>query len=247
MEKEGKVRAADNKKPEGGISGYRINAAALREKGELLTGMIIRSLMGRLAGGLKDIGSVHIEDAAALLNKQSGRKIDLPYGIEARRDQEDLVLERNTVTVSGGFSFRISGEELQSADEASPLIVELPEDNVSGFSKLKMYVTERPGTCDFSKNLYTKFFDCDKIKNGIVIRTRAEGDHLLIKRGDDSAMPARKSLKSWMIDNKIPLRERDAVLLAAEENHILWVLGHRRDDSCLIDENTDKVLVMELI
>ena len=246
MEADGRISVTGKNKSGGGSFGYRINAAALREKGGLLTNMIIRNLMGRLAGGLKDIGSVHIEDAAALLDKQTGRKIDLPYGIEARREYDDLVLEKDAGTVKGGFSFRIGKDELEELSETSPMIVELPADNASGFVKLKLYLTEPPTDRDFSKNLYTEYFDCDKIKNGVEIRTRREGDRLLIKRGGGSAGLAGKSLKSWMIDNKIPLRERDSILLAADSEHILWIMGRRRDDSCFIDGNTTKVLVMIL-
>ena len=246
MEADGRISATGKNKSGGGSFGYRINAVALREKGGLLTNMIIRNLMGRLAGGLKDIGSVHIEDAAALLDKQTGRKIDLPYGIEARREYDDLVLEKDAGTVKGGFSFRIGKDELEELSETSPMIVELPADNASGFVKLKLYLTEPPTDRDFSKNLYTEYFDCDKIKNGVEIRTRREGDRLLIKRGGGSAGLAGKSLKSWMIDNKIPLRERDSILLAADSEHILWIMGRRRDDSCFIDGNTTKVLVMIL-
>ena len=86
-------------------------------------------------------------------------------------------------------------------------------------------------------------FDCDKIKNGVSIRTRQSGDFLLLKAPDGGLM--RKSLKSWMIDNKIPANERNSILLLTEGNHVLWVIGYRRDDSCLIDENTKNIMVAE--
>ena len=55
----------------------------------------------------------------------------------------------------------------------------------------------------------------------------------------------RKSLKSWMIDNRIPADIRGSLPLLTEGSHVLWVIGYRRDDSCLIDDNTKNIMVAE--
>ena len=93
-------------------------------------------------------------------------------------------------------------------------------------------------------HLHTKLFDCDKIKNGIFIRTRRSGDYLMLKGKNGELV--RKSLKTWMIDNKIPADLRNGIPLLTEGSHVLWIIGYRRDDSCLIDEHTKTVLVAEI-
>ncbi len=68
---------------------------------------------------------------------------------------------------------------------------------------------------------YTKWLDYDKIDD-VVVRTRQKGDYIVID-GDG----ATKKLKKYFIDEKIPRRERDEVLLVADGNHILCVVGYR--------------------
>ena len=87
-----------------------------------------------------------------------------------------------------------------------------------------------------------KWFDLEKITNATELRTMREGDYLVI--GKDAH---KKSLKRFMIDSKIPLHEREDILLLTEGSHVLWVVGYRRDDSCLISGSTQKVLIAKKI
>ena len=87
-----------------------------------------------------------------------------------------------------------------------------------------------------------KWFDLEKITNATELRTMREGDYLVI--GKDAH---KKSLKRFMIDSKIPLHEREDILLLTEGSHVLWVVGYRRDDSCLVSGSTQKVLIAKKI
>lgn len=87
------------------------------------------------------------------------------------------------------------------------------------------------------KTSYTKWFDYDKIQNVAVLRHRQDGDFLIID-GEGH----RKSLNRFFIDSKVPERKRDALWLLAEGNHILYVEGMRRDNSCLVDDTTGNIL-----
>ena len=46
-----------------------------------------------------------------------------------------------------------------------------------------------------------------------------------------------------MIDEKIPREEREHMLLLADGNHILWIIGHRISDNYKVSEATRRVLV----
>ena len=108
-----------------------------------------------------------------------------------------------------------------------------PEDIVS------LKVADRESLMEeIPKDTDEKWFDFEKIGFMPVLRTMEEGDYLLI--GPEKH---RKSLKRFMIDNKIPLDERGKLLLLAAGSHILWVVGYRRDDSCLVTGDTKKVLI----
>ena len=86
---------------------------------------------------------------------------------------------------------------------------------------------------------YTKWLDYDKIDD-VVVRTRQKGDYIVID-GDG----ATKKLKKYFIDEKIPRRERDEVLLVADGNHILWVVGYRISEDVKVTPDTKKIVKLE--
>lgn len=87
-----------------------------------------------------------------------------------------------------------------------------------------------------------QWFDADEIKEKLTVRHRQDGDYLLI--GPEKH---KKSLKRFMIDQKIPADIRDDIDLLADGSHILWVIGYRRDDSCYITGKTGRVVIAEKI
>ena len=96
-----------------------------------------------------------------------------------------------------------------------------------------------PGNVTFPEKIYTKWFDYDKIKGTLSLRHRQPGDYLTLPSG------GRKTLKSWMIDEKIPRQEREQIWLLAEEKHILWIVGHRISAYYKITEQTKTILEVE--
>ena len=226
-----------------------VDICALSQMEPLCRNMLLRRIVGELAGRLKDITNIHIDSIAALTDKEVGKKIDIPYGITARRDYGELILEKNAVSEHAAKEDENAGKIciIDPDDYRGAVTIPLGSMKIRGFEKpcLRMYITGEKIDGDFTKNLYTKFFDCDTIKGRISVRTRRSGDYLLIRNGEGGFI--RKSLKSWMIDSKIPAAERDRILLVAEDDdHILWVVGRRRDDSCLVNGRTGRTLVAEI-
>ncbi len=86
---------------------------------------------------------------------------------------------------------------------------------------------------------YTKWLDYDRIDD-VVVRTRQKGDYIVIDNNG-----ATKKLKKYFIDEKIPRRERDEVLLVADGNHILWVVGYRISADVKVTPNTKKIVKLE--
>ncbi len=182
--------------------------------------VVIRHLTGRIAGRLKDIEAVHIRSAEQLLEASVGKRTDLPYGVVVRRDYTKLVFEKNN---AGQRQINKNGK------------------------KVVFSLIPCEKNLNIPRNDYTKYFDYDKIKGNIELRTRREGDYMLIKgsTGTNGELH-RKSLKSALIDMKIPAYERDGLVLMAEAGHVLWILGHRGDDSCYVTEETGRILKAEL-
>jgi tRNA(Ile)-lysidine synthase len=69
------------------------------------------------------------------------------------------------------------------------------------------------------------------------VRTRCPGDYLQI-----GAFGGRKKLKNFFVDEKVPQRRRDEILLLADGPHILWVVGYRMSEAYKVTHETKRIL-----
>ena len=92
---------------------------------------------------------------------------------------------------------------------------------------------------EITKKEYTKWFDYDKIKDTLSVRYRQPGDYLTLPGG------GHKTLKRFLIDEKAPREARDQILVLAEKNHVLWVVGYRISEYYKIAENTHTILQVD--
>ena len=65
------------------------------------------------------------------------------------------------------------------------------------------------------------------------------GDYITLKDG------RKKTVKAYMIDEKIPRELRDRVTLLAEDHHVLWIVGWRISEYYKVTEDTDYVLEVQ--
>lgn len=156
----------------------------------------------------KDVSATHVDAILGLLNEDGERQVDLPYK----------------------KVFIISYEELYVIDR---------ESKEGNLNTGEFTVREFDYTSDMGYPLdaYTKWFDCDRITDNIVMRTRAEGDFLTI----DSA-GNHKMLQDYFIDQKIPRHLRDEIPLVCDGSHVMWVVGYRISEHYKITNNTTRVL-----
>ena len=89
-------------------------------------------------------------------------------------------------------------------------------------------------------NRYTKWFDYDKIKNSLVLRTRHPGDYLELSGG------IHKKLKDYLIDQKVPREERDQCILLADGSHVIWVAGMRISERYKVTDRTRRMLKVQM-
>ena len=94
------------------------------------------------------------------------------------------------------------------------------------------------------RNQYTKWFDYDKMRESPVIRFRQTGDFLTIT--DGKGQMRHKSLKEYMVTEKIPRSLRDKIPVLAEGNHVIWLIGYRISEYYKINRNTKRVLQVQL-
>lgn len=206
---------------------------------ELIKKMVIRKGMEQVGGKKRDLSHKHVDVMMELMNKQVGRTLDLPYEMHAKRNYEGIRLEKQRTYLSG---------EEKKAEIMQECMSEL---NIPGETiladrnlKLRCKILEKPKNLsikDIPQKIYTKWFDYGIIKSSLYIRTRQAGDTIVI---DEKGH--QKKLKNWFVDEKIPKEVRDSQLLLAENNEILWVLGHRMSQAYQVKQSTKWILQIEV-
>ena len=86
------------------------------------------------------------------------------------------------------------------------------------------------------------FFDINKIKFPLVVRNFQPGD-----RFTPLGMSGTQKLKKFFINNKIPREQRALCPILISCGKIIWIAGHRLDNSVRVDSQTRKVLRAELL
>ena len=88
--------------------------------------------------------------------------------------------------------------------------MEIPDHLTCPLGKVEITQTHTPNTLHF---------DIASVPKTAVFRTRRTGDYF-IKFGG-----GKKSLKEYLIDKKIPQRERDNLILIADKSNVLAIVG----------------------
>ena len=175
---------------------------------------------------LYNISSSHLSAITELASRQSGRSLNLPGGLTVHTEGAYLIFDRPG----------IGKEEQQSETE---LIVP----GTVRYGKYRLTASIFPYKNEIiPEKMYTKWFDYDTIKNTVQIRPRRSGDFLTV-----TASGGRKTLKKYLIDEKIPAGERDRLCLLADGSQILWVVGHRISEAYKVTEKTSRVLKVQVM
>ena len=200
---------------EQGSESAALSVSGLLELSHIEASYAVRAVFKRKKWPLRDVTSGHIESVLALLRGRTGAGSDLPGGLRAERSYDRLILAK------------LQPGQTEKRDE-------------SGLPSLFMEVADRENQGEIPKNLYTKWFDYDKIKDTLSVRYRLPGDYITLKGG------GRKSLKSLFIDEKIPREERSHIPLLAEGSHVLWVIGGRISEYYKVTEETERILKVQV-
>ncbi len=203
---------------------YEIDRSRLIKEPEIIGRYVVRSVLAEIYTTYKDLGSIHVNDVLRLCSLQSGKKIILPKGVVAAR-------EGNVIRISseGGDTGTTAGIYTE---------LNIGEDTViPGYGKFHAVIRPRDPDMVISNEVCTKWFDYDKINGGLFVRNRREGDYLTF--GENGH---RKKLKKYLIDEKVPASKRESLLLIADGDHVVWVVGKRISGHYKVTAETVRVL-----
>lgn len=198
---------------------------------DIFQNSVIKKALACIAGAEKDIHAAHIGSVAELMTKQTGRRINLPYQITAKRCYEGVRLFRDM-------------EMEETGSKAAEIAVDLSKDGeIRRENFVLRHWTAGAEEIEYGKNekIYTKCFDYDIMKCTIHLRTRLPGDYLTLDHTGKT-----QKLKSYFINEKIPQEERDRILLLAEGNHVLWVIGYRRGYAYPLKKGAKKIIKIKI-
>ncbi len=170
---------------------------------------LILKMLVSLSGRKKDIETEHIEQVRRLFLGGTGKKLSLPYGLQARKDYDRLIIERKKEPVSKLF-------------EAQPFHAGQSYEIPFTTGETLCFMAEKKKMESFEKNSLkkycTKCFDYDKIESVALFRYYAQGDYLWTR-----PQGGKKKLSRLFIDEKIPQERRRRIVVLAEGSHVLWI------------------------
>lgn len=248
----------------------KLSVKALVSAPPVLQQYAIRQAIEAAANGAKDIYRVHVGAVQELLEHSVGKCVSLPYGLVAVRGYDEITIARNKTAhldsrkqcggIHGGTE-QCGSLPQNAADSAVQMPdlrelekiwrgkrITIPVNEPVYFTRVnecrKAVVILEQGSLSeiYGNNDYTKLFDYDKIEDNFSFRFRKTADFIRIDRNG-----TKKTLKKELIDKKVPRQVRDAVLLLAVSDEILWAAGVRRSSAGLVTDSTQRILKISVV
>ena len=202
---------------------------------------VLRKAIKQVKGNLRRVTFDHIDAIIRLAAKTpAAGRIDLPDGIRAHCDHQSLILSKHKQPVRSsdrGVSHmdQISYEYTLNIPGAvyikeAGAHIKLTEMNIEAVTDIR------------GAGQQVAFFDINKLKFPLVVRNFQPGD-----RFTPLGMTGTQKLKNFFINNKIPRVQRVLCPILISSGKIIWVAGHRLDNSVKVDTETRKVLKAELL
>lgn len=166
-------------------------------------------------GVYKDIEKKHISSLLELVKNNKGEKtIHLPFGYKATKTYDELIVAKE-----------------KKFDKKEETDTEIPfKKGQTKFGEKNIFVLESQDNIEKNRLI----FDIDKLPQGVVFRTRRDGD-IFKKYGGGT-----KKLKEFFIDKKIPKSKRDELILGAKGDEVFFVLGVEISDKIKKDASTKR-------
>ena len=201
---------------------------------------ILRRAVEKIKGDLRQITFSHIEAARHLAETgPTHGRLDLPDRIRVERKDNNLLISKEKMplreSVKGGSQReRIGFEYLIRKPETIPI---QETGDVLGLSK----VATKNLSAFKDAGQMVAFFDMDTIQFPLVLRNVRPGD-----RFSPLGLGGTQTVKDFFIKQKIPREARARCPILLSRERIIWVVGHRIDESVKVTGLTRNLLKAEL-
>jgi len=212
----------------------RIKISELRKYHEAVQRRIIKNILRRSTPNNQGIGYSHIKAVKDLAySDHASGHLNLPYHTVVRREYAFLVISK-----AGKFDRNFIKEHDQVFYK-----VTLPGSvNIAESGKTIIFDFVEPPVQIKSNKRDIVFMDYGKINLPLVIRTGKPGDRI-----QPLGMKGTKKIKSYFIDEKVPLNLRKDIPLLLDQESVLWIAGMRMSERVKITEKTRRILKVEIV
>jgi len=209
----------------------RLDLAGFRAAGPAIQSRLVRLAHEHVAGDIRDVSAAHVASVRRLAAARPGKCLRLVSGVTWRR-------EVSCLTATGpGYADDSPGIPAP----LEPVPVPVPGEAVfPGWRVSTSFVEGAPGSP--TGNGFSATLDADAAGEELFVRRRRPGD-----RFQPLGMPREKKLQDFMVDEGIPLAQRDCVPLLCSPQHIVWVAGRRIDDRVKLTDRTRRVLLVTFL
>lgn len=208
----------------------------LIEEHEAIISRVLRKAINEVKSNLINIDMIHINDVMDLFTIGTGKRIDLPDGIQAENIYGDIKIYNQNL-IKEKHSFKGTVTLLDKSVNEIPLTRNVDEMNVN----VSLRLVEKGENIKFGEDTFKKYFDYDKIKSSISLRYRQEGD-----RFTPYGMRGSKKIKDLFIDLKIPKDKRDCIPLVCFDEEIAWVTGLSVSNNYSVTKDTKNILEIKV-
>ncbi|MCC0628326.1 MULTISPECIES: tRNA lysidine(34) synthetase TilS [unclassified Clostridioides] len=219
-EAEAKFREVSNVKEKGFVE---INLDDFVCLHEAIKVRVLRNSIKHILGDTNFVDQRHIEDIMSLEdNSKVNKMLTLPRNIFVYRKKDSIILTNEEIV----------NEEIE-------FYYNVPSNGFIKIKELKQIIETQVMSIDRYKSMKldnsSKGFDFNKVKGGIVIRSRRQGDKIKLAMGS-------KKVKDLFIDLKIPREERCKIPIITDSEGIICVGDYKISENYKIDEGTKEVL-----
>jgi len=167
---------------------------------------VARHALREVLGTLRGIETVHVKGILRLCGAgQSGRRIQLPGGVEARRDLEQLELRRKHGTDEVSFRYQLAWPGRCSIPEAGIEFVATINDGGD------------PAGCSGANSC--ALLNPDALPPNLVMRSRLPGDRY--------GGVGHRKVKKMLLASRIPLAARRGLPMVVAGDVVVWVPGFK--------------------
>ncbi len=184
-----------------------------------------------------EVGFDHIKAAIDILDQgKTGTKVTLPSNLILQIQYDQLLIKNQSIS-------SLSSKDTPSLYKDQSLKIQIP--GVTYLPNNNWYLQARyikktnlPDYTLQSTDHWEAYLDADIVGKTPTLRTRLPGD-IFYPIGLDQH---HKKIKTFMIDQKIPVEQRDSIPLLINQDQVLWICGYRLDHRARVTASTETLL-----